>query len=234
MAKHKIRRISKRDLSIIKHAARYRLTTKETLHRLFFDANAPNAVTKVVNRLCDENWLSKFPLLYPRQYFVPGKRAVHSLGLPLARSLPMGPQSLPTDFAILAYAMSEKGVRRITTKELVTHFPWYRAEWTFSPHLLRASKETSTLEIVRIDLGGPADHVARKCYSDVFTRHESKEFRDAIREQRIRLVVITATTDKASAIQLALQGHAWPPGLGLHLSVIPDLLPLLPRCPDAT
>lgn len=229
----RLRRFSDRDRGIIEHTARYRLTTKEVLHRLFFDENEPNAVTKVVQRLCDEQWLRKYPLIYPSQYLIPGKRTAQALGLPSARTLPLGPQSLPTEFAILQYATDDAGVCRLTPGELVQLHSWYRHEWLIANHCLRRSDETRIIELMRVDLGGPADHVARKCHANIQTRTTLPQFETLVNESLFRVVVVTATTDKASSIQLALQGHLWPAGLRFHFAVVPQLLPLLPRCFNA-
>ena len=230
----KPRRLSTRDRRIIEHVARYKLTTKEMLHRLFFDQNEPNAAIKVANRLCDEGWLKKFSLLYPRQYLVAGKRTVQALGLPSTRSLPLGPQSLPTEYAVLHYAAPTESIKRLTRAEVTSSFEWYSEDWVTAAHSIRLSDCSRVLELIRVDLGGPADHVARKCSVDVETRSESPAFQNALEEALFKLVVITATSDKASAIQFSLQRQLWPDGISFHLAVIPELLPLLPRCSDAT
>jgi hypothetical protein len=43
---------------------------------------------------------------------------------------------------------------------------------------------------------------------------------------QFRLVIVTATTEKVTAIQRALTNHLWPPGLLLHFTVVPQLLSL--------
>jgi hypothetical protein len=226
----RLRRFSDRDRGIIEFTARYRIATKEVLHRLFFDENEPNAVTKVVQRLCDEHWLRKYPLVYPSQYLIPGKRTAQALGLPNARTLPLGPQSLPTEFAILQYATDDAEVGRLTPDELVVLHPWFRDEWLTATHCLRRSDQMQIVELLRVDLGGPADHVARKCHADIQARTTLPQFETLVNDSLFRVVVVTATTDKAASIQLALQGHLWPAGLRFHFAVVPQLLPLLPRC----
>lgn len=228
------RRLSQRDRHIIEHVARYRLTTRETLHQLFFEENEPNAAVKVANRLCEGDWLRKFPLLYPRQYLVAGKRTIHALGLPATRSAPLGPQSLPTEYAVLQYSGPSTKIERLSRDEIRTHFEWYSDEWGASPHCLRSTDAANILELIRVDLGGPADHVARKCFADFETRHESPAFQQAVKRALFQFVVVTATSDKAAAVQHALQGHLWPDGISFHLAVIPELLPLLPGGHDAT
>ncbi len=233
-AKTTPRRLSARDRRIIDHVVRYRIGVMETMHRLFFADQELGAVCKVVQRLCDEEWLRRYPLIYPMKYFVPGKRTAQAFGLPIGRTHPLGPQSLPTEYAVLLYATQATGLLRLHSDEIQQRFDWYDASWTLAPHCLRSVKSQPILELLRIDLGGPADYVARKCLADIQLRQQRREFEDFVKRELFRLVVISATTEKAAAIQQALHGHLWPAGLRIHLAVIPELLPLLPRCSDAT
>ena len=229
-----LRRLSKRDRRIIEHVVRYRLGVMETTHRLFFEQQELSAVCKVVGRLCDDQWLRRYPLIYPTQYLTPGKRTAQAFGLPAGRTQPLGPQSLPTEYAVLLYAAGAKGLKRLLPEEIHQQFGWYDLAWSLAPHCRRHVDGKPLLELLRIDLGGPADHVARKCRSDIELRSTCREFESLVKREAFRLVVISATTEKAAAIQLALRNHLWPAGLKFHLAVIPQLLPLLPRCSDAT
>ena len=159
---------------------------------------------------------------------------MQSFGVPTARSLPLGPQALPTEYAILQYATSAENVERLKRREVSARFDWYQDEWTAAAHCVRATDRTHVLELVRVDLGGPADHVARKCVADFETRSQSPRFQHAVEQSLFRLVIATATADKAAATQLSLHGHLWPDGISFHLAVIPELLPLLPGGCDAT
>jgi len=230
----KRRRISGRDWEIVEHVARYRLSVLETIRRLFFDEQELSAVCKVVQRLGEEDWLRRYPLVYPTQYVVPGKRAANTLGLPLNRTHPLGPQSLPTDYTVLKYAAESPGIRRLLKEELIAAHPWCEPAWTLAPHCLRSDGGADVLELIRVDLGGPPNLNARKCHTDVKSRQRCPEFEQLLKTDAFRLVVISATTEKAAAIQLAVKGHLWPDKLRFHLVVIPELLPLLPRCIDAT
>ena len=225
-------RLSNRDREIVADTVRCHIMTNEILHEHRFPNQRANAVTRVTARLCREEWLSGFPLNYPRKYFVPGKRAVKHHGIDESRSFPLGPQSLPTEYACLEYVFNLQIRRtRITTEEIRRRLPWYAGEWCTSPHCLSVSDDMAILELLRVDLGGPADHVARKCRVDIERRCEQTEFRRFLQEETFRLVVITATTDKAAAIQQSLDRHLWPSELKMHIAVIPALLPLMPGSP---
>lgn len=224
-------RLSDRDRLILDHVARYRVTVNEVLHSLFFPEQQPNAVTKVTSRLCQAECLRRFPLYHPRTYFTLGPKAAQLLGQSMHRTLPLGPQSLPTEFAVLAYATMGRTVHeRLTTRELSTRWPWINEPaFLASPYCLDCTRSPDILELLRVDLGGKSDHVARKCASDIQQRRGSKAFEQLVKRSGFRLVVITGTTEKAASIRDSLDQHVWPNGLELHLAVVPELLQLTAR-----
>jgi hypothetical protein len=143
-----------------------------------------------------------------------------------------GSQSLPTDFAVLAYATLGKQQRlRMFRNELLSLCPWLTDRLAAAPHCYDAKQET--VELVRVDLGGSSDHVARKCAAYLKDRMTIPAFASTVFQGQFRLVVITGTREKSAAIQQALKGHEWPPGLAIHLSVVPQLLSLTTRFRDA-
>ena len=221
-----------RDRQIIDHVARFRITTNEVLHQLFFKDQQHNAVTKVTARLCRAEFLRKFPLYHPRTYFTLGPQAAKQLGAPFQRTLPLGPQSLPTEYAALVYAAGKSHHRRLTTQELEQFVPWLYGPFAEFPYCWDESSDPPALELLRVDLGGKPDYVARKCEADIEVRRPLSEFDDWVRQLRFRLVVITGTTEKAALIQAALEAHVWPDGLSIRLVVVPDLLHLTARISD--
>jgi hypothetical protein len=111
--------------------------------------------------------------------------------------------------------------------ELQRVCPWLPAELLDFPHCLDESGELPVVELIRVDLGGKPDHLARKCDTDVQVRRRNGEFENLVRQGRFRLVVITGTAPKAAAIEAALNQHVWPDGLQFHLAVVPDLVLLI-------
>ncbi len=213
-----------RDRLILEHIARFRLTTLEVLGRAVLPGMSRNALNKITNRLCASGLLNKYTLLHPVRYFVLGDSGAHGLGIGSHRVNPLGPQSLPQDFALLAFAtLGAKLHLRLTPAETLARCPWLGASLASAPHCV---DQVKVLELVRVDLGGPADHVARKCAADVTRRCRIREFVPLVAAGQFRLVIITATSGKATAIQRALDRHDWPTGLLVHFSVVPQLLSL--------
>lgn len=222
-------RLTRRDRAILDHVARFRLTTNEVLQRVLFVDQQPNAVTKVTARLCEHKFLAGFPLIYPQNYYRLGEHGAATLGLHESRTRPLGPQSLPMEYGVLVYATRrEQPLIRLTPNELRQRFDFFEPAWCEAAHVLRVAGSDDVIELLRVDLGGSADHVARKCFADVMARWQSNPFKQLVRRRTFRCVLITCTTSKAAAIQLSLEGHHWPDGLAVHLATVPDLLPLIP------
>lgn len=225
-------RTTLRDRQIIEHIRRYRLTTLEVLERVVLPSTSRNSLSKITNRLCVAGLLQKYTLVHPTKYFVLGQISAHTIGIGEHRVAPLGPQSLPIEYAVLIYATLAKQPKiRQTQEELLADCPWLPIGLAKAPHCLDVPNHV--LELVRVDLGGPADHVARKCAADLTRRRRIAEFTRLLQQQRFRLVVITATQGKASAVQQALDRHDWPAGLPIHLSIVPKLLTLLASIPHA-
>lgn len=215
--------LSGRDRQILAHVARYRLTTPRTLQREVLQHVSLNAVGKIANRLCRTDLLAKYPLVHPAKYFVLGRGGARVMGIGAHRVVPLGPQSLPTEYAVLLHAVLGKKKRvRLTNRELLDHWPWLPPKLAMAPHCLDV--EQQVIELVRVDLGGTADHVARRAIRDITVRRRLPEFLSVVSQQRFRLVLITATRGKAAVIRAAIEHHDVPTGLQLHSSVVSQLL----------
>ena len=221
-------RLSERDGQILAHVARNRITTCEVLHRHYFPQQQPNAVTKVTLRLCAGGYLRSFPLYHPRTYFTLGPSGAQHFGLPEGRCRPLGPQSLPVEYGVLSFATRGNRLhRRLIRREIEDFCPGLPDGLYDQPHCLNDGHSSELLEIIRVDLGGRPDHVARKCHADMHLRNDVEGFRALLKAERAVLVIVTGTTVKAASIRDALDNHVWPAGLQFRLAVIPDLLPLI-------
>jgi hypothetical protein len=63
-----------------------------------------NAIDKIANRLCDAGLLQKTHPAVSANYFVLGELAVRQFGIGIHRADALGSQSLPQEFALLAFA----------------------------------------------------------------------------------------------------------------------------------
>ncbi len=211
----------KRDQQIIEMTARYRLGTNASYQRTVFDGQSLNAVTKVTARMCRQGWLRRYPLIPPEDYFALGPTAVRELGYSSRRTEPLGPQALPMDYAVLLYAThGERTRRRLTKEELSAVTPWMPDELTHAPY---CQSHNGVLELLRVDLGGSPQHVAKKAAADCSVRLEYAEFQEMVDRERFQLAILTTTTSKAKLIRQAIESMSWIPSIRLHLTMIPRL-----------
>lgn len=224
--------LSARDRLVLDHVARYRLTTIVALRRTPLVGLSRGGISKIVVRLCDRQFLRSFPLSHPARYFVLGAEGIRALGLSGHRSRPLGPQALPMEFAALVYATLGKRLRlRLIPSEVQTRCPWLPIKLATAIHCY--DEHDDVLELLRIDLGGPPDHVARKCVADINARRPLNEFSTLAHAGKFRLVVITSTPAKGAALRQSLGRHDWPTEVPIHFSIVPDLLTLTARKHDA-
>ncbi len=225
-------KIRHRTSIVIQHVARNRLTTIDVLHRAVLSNLSRNAVAKMVTRLCQQGELIKYTLRHPTLYFVLGEQGAKSAGLAVHRTRPLGPQALPVEYAVLLHAMFSRPPRiRLSTLEVMTRYPWLPPKLGHAVHCHEHG--TDILELIRVDLGGAVDHVARKCAADINARRISPEFLAMVAENQFRLVVATGTPEKAASLRRALKNHNLPQGLRVHFSVVPELHYFSMRTNDA-
>jgi len=219
-----------RKRQIVEQVVRDLLSTNTVILRRFFVDRHPTTVTRATAELCSLDWLNGYRLVYPTKYFRPGKRAASAFGMTPSATLSLGPQAFPTEYAVLLYTTNNSpNVQRLLISELRTLHPWFKIDWLQSTHAIRTSSEKSIIELIRVDLGGPADHIARKCKSEIYARYVMDEFRQLLANKEFQLVVITGATEKAAQIDSALTAHTWPKGMLFRIAVFTELLSLLPR-----
>jgi hypothetical protein len=213
------RNMTQHDLSIIQLTERYRIGTNAAYHRLVFEDQSLNAVSKITARMCRQGWLCRYPLLPPEDYFTPGPLAVKQFGIAARRTEPLGPQALPIDYAVLLFAMHGSRTR-LSTQELNQQFPWLTSDLLYIPYCLTNQR---ILELIRVDLGGTPNHVARKIASEYAKRAEIPEFRSLVASNKFQVVVLTSTASKARLIRQAVEAMQWDSAVRLHMAMIPRL-----------
>ena len=208
-----------RDQKIIQLTDRYRIGTNSAYRRMAFAKQSLNAVTKVTARMCRQGWLQRYSLIPPEDYFTLGPLAVRQFGYSSRRTEPLGPQALPIDYAVLLYATHGERMRLLPV-ELKKLAPWLPDELSHAPFCRTAG---GVLEMIRVDLGGSPQHVARKTASDCSKRLELPEFKQLVNAQKFQLVVLTTTAAKARLIRQAIEALSWQGDVRLHLATIPRL-----------
>jgi hypothetical protein len=220
--------LAPRDLQILRHMARDHLTLYRVLRQRYFGGQGHTAAVKVIARLRRAGFVQWGGIIQRQTCFVLTPQAARLLGVTGKRAVP-GPQSLPIDWAVLLYTSSSGHLRyRLTRSELRATYPWVTSQLAAMPHCQDDSETACPrLELIRVDLGGKPDHVARKCARDINLRRDLAGFQTLLKTGRFRLVVITTTEGKVNLIRQALDRFDWPQGLWIHLATLQDLTSLL-------
>jgi hypothetical protein len=222
-------RLGDRDYEIFQHVMRYHMTTREVLHRLFFSDSEENAATKVTSRLTLHGYFNRYDLYPPRTYFVLGPQAVRIMGVSPQKTKAFGPQALIREYATLAFCcLSPEPRTRLSVRELQErHAQLLQGKLDSSHYYLDNDGQTTRLAYIRVDFGGPPEHVVRKCKQDIDDRYPHPAFKELIDSDRFLIAVVTAREEKAAAIHDAIKRQTWQNRF--RIEVVPDLVHLITR-----
>lgn len=231
MTARKIRRrsarLQDRDYDILDFVSRYRLATREVLHRKFFDDSELNAVTKVTSRLSDSGFLARHPFVNTSSYFTLGFAGCRLFGIPSRCAKELGSQALIIQYGILDYCTATGSTReRITVSEIQSqHESLLARDLDPANYVNDATGEISKLQFVRVDGGGPADHVIRKLKLDMALRETNPICQGLNQLSRFEIACVTYSQSKLEQIQKRLDKELlWCP---VNLYASQGLLPLL-------
>ncbi|MBX3412769.1 MAG: hypothetical protein KF708_08780 [Pirellulales bacterium] len=192
--------LSDRDLAILEHVARYRLSTDDVLTELFFpDAKTMSAVQSVTARLTRQRWLSKSQPLPRRNVYTlgPGYTRLN----PKARIRPFTEQSLPAAMAILYYCV-RNGHKRLTMEELRSIDPGICEPGTRSSSLIVLSHAGGLgVSLLLVDRASPTRRVLWKVKRTVRQRVTRSFYLELIRAKRFSVTILVPVPDRAVALQ---------------------------------
>ena len=222
-------RLVDRDYDILEHLMRYRMTTREVLHQLFFPESEINAVTKVTSRLVRHKFLSKFELLPSHSYFVIGPEAAKVLGVSPNKCKAIGPQALLREYGTLLFCCKGEPAReRLRVSEIRHKQPDLLHRGIDSSHYyLDNDGETVRLAYIRVDHGGQPDHIARKCEEDISRRSSIPALASMIDADRFMIAIVTGHANKAEDIRECFRRRKWP--VFFRVEVVEELAQLISR-----
>ena len=208
--------LTERDEKILAHVERYRMTTRDVLHPLFFPNSRENAVSKVLSRLIRTEMLNAYPLWGKGKYYSLGKRGVTHVGCDSRRANPLGCQALPHEYGTLLFChCGERERARLRPTLLEERYPWLPEKARSGTVCLE--NESNRLCLIRTDYGGSAAHVCRRAIKNLGELGEAAH--------RLCLVVLTPSAGKATAILEAAEDRVWP--CEIQVAVLPQLVPLV-------
>lgn len=222
-------RLQDRDYDILEHVDRYRLTTPQILHQLFFSDSDRNAVTKVTSRLCTDEFLAVHPLYGSNVYFTLGRRGAKLFRLAAGRVGAIGPQALYRDFGVLHFCCQAPTPReKLRFSDIQQKYPQAIAKGLDSSHYYVDHHDgISRLAYIWVEAAGTVAHITHKIRHDIIEhRRHVPVLRQLIDEGRFAVAIITYSDDKRAAIIDALRQV--PTSAAFRVEVVPELRHLLP------
>ncbi|MEQ9094957.1 MAG: hypothetical protein RIE32_01690 [Phycisphaerales bacterium] len=226
-------RITDRDLDIMEHVCRHRITTREAVQAMFLPEHELNAATKVLSRLAKADLLTGGMLPDGQtKYWRLSKRYVRSNGLHPYNAKPLTFGPAVEHFGVLAFCCLQATPRHLFTRdEFRDLFPDH-----YDEHLLRShyyldvdSHGTERLGLILVDAGGRDEARLVRRFRQVYRRRLALPgFRQRLRDpNRLFIIaVVVPNSDKKAAVQRAIdraESHdeQWP--VTFRVSVEPRL-----------
>ncbi|MDZ4686581.1 MAG: hypothetical protein SH850_16040 [Planctomycetaceae bacterium] len=222
-------RLQERDYEILEHVRRYRLTTPEVLHQLFFDDSDRNAVTKVTSRLCLHEFLKSHPLYAGYSYYSLGRRGAKVVGLSPIKAGPLGPQAKYREYGTLAFCCRQPVRReRLLASEFLKRHPDCSSGRHEAGHYYDDHHESHVrLGFIWVEGAGDVNHVIHKVRHEIIDERRSiPSLRMMIDEGRFVVAIVTLHEEKKTEIINALKQRQGP--VSFRVVVVPELRHLLP------
>jgi hypothetical protein len=217
--------LTSRDNDLLRHVYRMHLSIPLVIHRVFFPRRTRNAVAQVTGRLVSRRYLNRHRFYRNHVYFTLGPRSAGHFGAPRRRTLPLGEQSLPLQYAtlVLCSLYGQGHYQRLLPAELRAIYPWFPPQY-LGPHpwcLHEDAAGCRRLTSIRTELSGSPGHIVRKHARDLYQYQNNPHFRQLLEQDGFRFVVITTSAQRADAIGAEAARLPWhPPTKTL---AIPDL-----------
>lgn len=217
--------LQERDLLILNHIKRYRMSTNRVLHQLFFDGRAMDAVSSTVRRLRSADYIGSATLKPPRQfYYHLTNRSTRMLGLPNSFAGSLGEQALPTRYFVLLFCCDEESREVLTPSEFAEEFPDCSDKHIpKEPYFFDSEGRVPRLSYLMADLGADSGRIIRKCRRVFGERLKVEGFRKLIEDDAFSVTILTQQASKKSAIESARKrapDFEYP----VRVEVVPELM----------
>ena len=214
-----------RDMKILQHIERFRITTASVLHTMFYDGKEVDAVTSTVRRLRQADYVSSAKLKPPRRfYYYLTHRTTRMLGLPASFAASLGEQALPTRYAVLRFCCRDEYRQLLRPSEFAEEFPGCCDKHIpKEPYYYDSDGDVPRLSYLMVDLGADAGRIIRKCRRVFGERLKVKGFRSLIEGDAFSVTVLTQQESKKAAIEAA-QKRASDFSYPIRIEVIPELM----------
>lgn len=207
---------------IKRHVERYRITTVDAVHHLFYAGKSREAAKKALNRMVDAEQLAPVPI---------AKRTFYQIhGTP-----PLTSQPLWERFAVLTFCvLRQPAHKRLTPQEFEDLFPEFANAPGISPahqHYFLPLVGTPRLGRALVDSDAEPDRVARKCRETFRDASATPGLVELLDARLFTISVLFAEPTKADAVASLLKDQNL--GALFQFHVIPELNDLVATLPKS-
>lgn len=208
---------------ILEHVGRYRLTTPDALHRLFYDNRSRDAALKMATGLVKTGWLQGFDVgCHRRKVYQLTRRGAVTAGYPLSVADLVREQSLFEHYAVLAFCCLRPRLRaRLTPPEFAKAFPEFADAKGISaahqPYYIDTEEGPPRLARILIDNGGETARYVRKCRETVRAANQTPALQQLVSRDLFMVSILTLEQSKAQAIADVLARQELGPLFRIHV-----------------
>ena len=197
--------LQERDMAILEHVSRFRMSTVPILRVRFYEDKEEDAVHSTVRRLVGGGYLASAKLKPPRRvyYHLTGK-AVRMMGLPSSLGNSLGEQALPTRYSVLCFCCRGTYREPLLPLEFEEEFPeCIDKRIPKEPYYYDNEGKAPRLSYLMIDLGADSGRIIRKCRRVFGERLKVQGFRSLIEGDAFSVTILTQQESKKRSIELA-------------------------------
>lgn len=243
-------RLSKRDQRILRHVAKYGLTTPDILHGAYFPGRKRGAVISTLRRLYGTpptyRLLRPWPLFDKRKYYQLTRKGAELIGASVELARRFGIEARARRYALLWY-MHEQGLGKralFNPRDFPEQFAIGGERLPRKNFFIEETAEGPKLGFIVIHLGGEAQRTARKCTATMTRLLRADWFEDYFAARRFVLTILTITEGTRKAIHASLHpyitrvlvpaasrfasGSSGELPFDIRVVVVPDLVHLVP------
>ncbi|MCP5127494.1 MAG: hypothetical protein H6973_18225 [Gammaproteobacteria bacterium] len=221
--------LTERDEEVLKHVARYRLTTTDALRRLFFPEAKPGGEKNIVRRLTGD-YLQPQPLYGKRVYYQLTPKAAKVLGESEESATPFGPQALVRLYGVLAFCCLGKTIRPVFTRtEFIQAFSGFAQALDLGQNhfYLDFDGKTTRLGQILVEQGGEYQRLVNKCRKLIERGRELPGFQEIINDELFVISIVLAEESKREMLLSHLRKNPLP--VWCRAEVAQDLGYLMPH-----